>query len=353
MKISVLFIKYGKSGEFLFILFILLASIMFSARNIDDNTNCCAESHSVSKQNDKQQVKVAAAQILTGYDLEKNREKIINSILEADNLGCEIILFHEGCLTGYPGKDQLENTDFETVRKIEKEIRDLAGNLNIAVLLGSSGKEGDSYTNYVLVINEEGEVLGKYKKTWRAGEPYYEVGRGPVIFNLAGVECTVIICHDLRYPELVRLSVAAGAKVVFIANNESGITYENKLLGYRSMQISRATENMVYSVMCNSPANPEHINAANQSHGNSKIVDPLGNVMDEAMVFEERLVIATLDLNNASGSPVTRTTGENSGTEKTYGTPVEIPEYTKWVRDGLCLVKRLDGSEVEEYLKNK
>ena len=353
MKISTQLTKFIKSDKSFFILLIGLACFMFSALTNDKTSICCNESYSVNKQNDKPQVKVAAAQILTGYDLEKNREKIINSILEADKLGCEIILFHEGCLTGYPGKDQLEKTNFEAVRKIEKEIRDLAGNIGIAVLLGSSGKAGNTFSNYILVINEKGEVLGKYKKTWRAGEPHYEPGEGPVIFNAAGIECTVIICHDLRYPELVRLGVAAGARVVFIANNESGITYEDKLLGYRSMQISRATENMVYSVMCNSPANPDEINAANQSHGNSKIVDPLGNVIDEAKVFEERLVIATLRLSEATGSPVTRTIGENQGTEKIYGTPVEIPEYTKWIKDGLRLVKRLDGSEVEEYLKNK
>jgi predicted amidohydrolase len=194
-------------------------------------------------------------------------------------------------------------------------------------------------------------VLGTYDKTWRAGEPHYCAGEGPVIFRIAGTESTVIICHDLRYPELVRLAVAAGARVVFIANNESGILHENKLLGYRSMQISRATENFVYSVMCNSPADPQDIDRPNCSHGNSKIVDPLGNVLDEAGVFEERLVIADLDLDQATGGPVTRTIGTNPTTKELYGVDCENEAYAQWVRAGLKLVRRLDGSRVPAHLQ--
>jgi predicted amidohydrolase len=307
---------------------------------------------SVSMNFAQHQVKVAAAQILTDYDIEKNRGKIIESIREAHKIGCEVIIFHEGCLTGYPGEKQIQNTDFELVRQVEREIRDLAAELNIAVLLGSSGNDGGSYSNYVLIIDETGNVLGKYNKTWRAGEPHYTAGEGPVIFTVAGVESTLIICHDLRYPELARLGVAAGAQIIFIANNESGILHENKLLGYRSMQIARATENLVYAVMSNSPADPKDINRYNASHGNSIIVDPLGNVLDEASVFEERLVVSTLDLNKASRSPVTRILGISESTRKLYGNPVENPAYTQWIREGVNLVRRLNGQSIEAYLKD-
>jgi omega-amidase len=337
--------------KFIWIFLIVITCIVLFAQNSDYVTSEQNGKTSYIVKDDKQKVKVAAAQILTNYDIFQNREKIIKFINEAHKLGCEIILFHEGCLTGYPNKDQLDKIDFEMVRTIEKEIRDMAAKLNISVLLGSSGKAGDSYINYVLIINEHGKVLGKYLKTWRAGEPYYMAGKGPVIFTIAGVESTIIICHDLRYPELARLGVAAGAKIIFIANNESGITSENKLLGYRSMQISRATENKVFAVMSNSPADPRDINRNNCSHGNSKIVDPLGNVLDEAGVFEERLVVSTLDMEMASGSTVTRVLGKNEKINQMYGTTLENAEYIKWMNEGLNLVQRLEGQGVESYLK--
>ncbi|MCC7336701.1 MAG: carbon-nitrogen hydrolase family protein [Pirellulaceae bacterium] len=308
---------------------------------------CGLASPSLAQTPHQGSVKVAAAQILTDtHDLQRNRCKIMDSIRQAKSRACDIVLFHEGCLTGYPNREQLKSLDFALVRQAELEIRDLAKELNIAVLLGSTGQQDDQFLNYVLVIDEHGRLLGHYDKTWRAGEPHYCAGRGPVVFTIAGVEATVIICHDLRYPELVRLSVAAGARIVFIANNESGITSENKLLGYRSMQISRATENLVYAVMSNSPADPHNIERHNCSHGNSLIVDPLGNVLDEAGVFEERLVIAELALADASASTVTRTLGKNEDLQKLYGIACENEAYAAWMQSGLSLVQRLDGSDI-------
>ncbi len=295
-------------------------------------------------------IKVAAAQLLTDvHDIQQNKNRILDSVRDAKLQDCEVVLFHEGCLTGYPNGEQIAHLDFGEVRAAEHEIRAAAEELGIAVLLGSTGKIDGKYFNYVLVIDETGQVLGTYDKTWRAGEPHYVAGRGPVIFRVAGCEATVIICHDLRYPELVRLSVAAGARIVFIANNESGISQEHKLLGYRSMQISRATENFVYAVMSNSPSDPTNIGRPNCSHGNSKIVDPLGNVIDEAGVFEERLVVAELPLESSTGETVLRTVGRNSSTKSQYGVARENDNYANWMNSGVKLVRRLDGTEIPEH----
>jgi predicted amidohydrolase len=161
---------------------------------------------------------------------------------------------------------------------------------------------------------------------------------------VCGVEATAIICHDLRYPELTRLAVAAGARIVFISNNEAGLAAEHKLLGYRSMQIARATENLVYSVMANAPADADDMRRINASHGNSMIVNVTGNVLDEAGSFEQRLVVARLDLAKATGEPAQRTIGGDYLRES-YGTACEHPAYARWIESGLPLVTRLEASE--------
>lgn len=288
-------------------------------------------------------ITAAAAQISTDTDIPANAQKIETAIYEAYERNCQVLLFHEGCLTGYPNREQVERLDFGRVAGIEDDLRCLAEKLRIAVLLGSTSRREGRIYNDVLIIDETGRILGRYAKTWRAGEPWYAAGSGPVIFRVAGVEATVMICHDLRYPELVRLGVAAGAQIIFIANNESGLTSENKLLGYRSMQISRATENFVYAVMANAPADPDHMTRDNSSHGNSKIVDPMGNVLDEAGSFEERLVVAQLDMSQANRQPVARTLGEDPDSHDLYRVPSEHPDYTAWIKAGLKLVRRLDG----------
>ncbi|MEE2709969.1 MAG: carbon-nitrogen hydrolase family protein [Gemmatimonadota bacterium] len=288
-------------------------------------------------------LKVAAAQIGTDSDVVSNADKIRFMIEKAYEKKCGIVLFHEGCLTGYPNEEQVNNLDFNIVGAYEKEMTAMAGKLNIALLIGSTRKVENEIYNDVMIVREDGHLLGRYAKTWRAGEPWYSAGTGPVIFTVGGVESTVMICHDLRYPELVRLPVAAGAQIIFIANNEGGLHAENKLLGYRSMQISRATESHVFGVMANAPADVENMNSSNSSHGNSKIVDPLGNVLDEAGSFEERLVTADLDISQAIRQPALRTIGRDSSAAELYGTEIEYPEYAAWLKQGLKLVTRLDG----------
>jgi predicted amidohydrolase len=285
-------------------------------------------------------IHAAAAQIQTGYKIEENRQKIEIRLHEAAGQHCNVVLFHEGCLSGYPDRTELERVDFALLREAEAGIIALAGKLGIAVLLGSSSHRDGRYFNDVLIIDERGNLRGRYAKTWRAGEPWYAAGSGPNVFTICGVDATVIICHDLRYPELARLGVAAGARIVFIANNESGLHREDKLLGYRSMQIARATENKVYAVMSNAPADRTDFGRHNSSHGNSKIVDPLGNVLDEAGYFEERLVTALLDMEMADAAPVRRICGQDRDILKKYGDNPEYSGYTQWIREGIKLVTR-------------
>ena len=66
------------------------------------------------------------------------------------------------------------------------------------------------------------------------------------------------------------------------------------------MPISRATENDIYVVMANAPADPLDINRAGSSHGESKIIHPNGNVMVEAGIFTDEIIIRKLDLHQAS-----------------------------------------------------
>ena len=289
-------------------------------------------------------ITIAAAQILTRYDIDENLIKIEKAIDEAARRGCRIVAFHEGCLSGYrTSPDVLEQLDLERLGRAEAEVVALAGQKKISVLMGSVSCVEGRYYNDVLIVDESGTVLGRYAKTWRAGEQWFEPGAGPVIFTVSGIEATTIVCHDLRYPELTRLAAAAGARIVFIVNNESGLSQPEKLLGYRSMQIARGTENMIYSMMINSPCDPDYTTEPCASHGNSLIADPLGNVMDEAGWYEERLVVAEIDPQHATRATALRTLGKGPGRTSTGRGDLENAPYTRWMREGVKMVRRLEG----------
>ena len=60
---------------------------------------------------------------------------------------------------------------------------------------------------------------------------------------------------------------------------------------------ARAVENTVYVVQANAPANSD----ATGSHGQSRLIAPDGNLIEEASIFGEDVVAATLDLERATG----------------------------------------------------
>ena len=110
--------------------------------------------------------------------------------------------------------------------------------------------------------------------------------------------CSIIICHDERYPELVRLPVLAGARVVFYLSHESGVRQEHKIGPYRAQIQARAVENTVYVVHANAPANDD----LSGSHGQSRVIAPDGTIVEEASMFGEEVVVADLEPGRATAA---------------------------------------------------
>ena len=269
--------------------------------------------------------RVAACQILTGPDVGENSRNIIRWIGRAAEAGADAVAFPESTLFGAVGDrlywDQADPKEFE---EAESEIASEAKKRDIAVICGTAHWEGDRIYNDLIVIDKGGAVRGRYSKTHLVVD-FDEPGKILPVYTVAGVKSCFIICHDIRYPELVRLPAAAGAQICYFASNEDGLLLENKLSAYRAMPIARATENWIFVVMANSPADPSDIAGSTQSHGNSKIIHPDGNVMVEAGFFEETIVSAEIDLDEADRRMVIRSIEDDT-------------ILTSWMREGLKLV---------------
>jgi len=248
------------------------------------------------------EMRVAACQILTFPEPAASADKVIAWMQEAVRDGVEVVAFPEACLCGYVcDPEYWKRADPEAFREAEKRVVDAAAQLQLGVVLGTVHWEEGVLFNSLLVIDRDGTVRGRYAKTHLA-ENWPAPGRRLPAFVLGGALSCFIICHDVRYPELVRLPAMVGARVCYFCSNESGMLQENKLSAYRAMPIARATENGIFLVMANAPGNPRDLHSPSQSHGNSKIVHPDGNVLVEAGYFEEGLVTATIDLEGATGS---------------------------------------------------
>ena len=280
----------------------------------------------------KKKIKVGACQMLTTEDVQKSAAKVMEKLREAAKQGIEILSFPEGTLFGYCCQaDYWENAQLEWFQDAEAKISTACKENNIAAIVGSTHKEDGKWVNDLAIFDRDGTLKSRYGKTFLAGEKWCINNRGPLpIVNLAGVDCCFIICHDVRYPELVKLPAAMGAQICFLCMCANNLIpeLEYMLSAHRAMPVSRATENSIYLVMANAPADKKNIKRPGSSYGSSKIVHPDGNVLVEIGFFTEEIVAAELDLSKAGGGMAKR-----SAREQTI--------FRDWFKEGLKFVVRI------------
>lgn len=271
-------------------------------------------------------LRVAAVQMHAGDDIKKNAREIVDRLIACAGERVDVAAFHEGVLFGYcDHPDFWAGLDQTRIESAERQIVRACRDIGIAAVVGSTHLEGGRRFNSLLVVDRDGAVRGRYGKIHLAGERWFEPSQHLPVYSLCGVPCCFLICHDIRYPELVRLPAAAGAQICFFCSCESSVTYEHKLSAYRAMPISRATENAIYVVMSNAPADPTDIDRAGSSHGESKIIHPDGNVMVEAGMFSDEIIIRRLDLHEASRNVAIRAVND-------------VTCLSGWMKDGVRLV---------------
>lgn len=246
-------------------------------------------------------MRVAACQILTTKDIAFSTRKTIEWIDRAAEQKVRLVAFPEGTLFGYTEDRAFwRKANVRMFQQAERKVAAACRRHRVAAVIGSAHVEEGTWRNSLAIFDPKGELVGRYSKNFLAGERWCSPGREIPIHEILGIPCCFLICHDVRYPELVRLPAVRGAKLCIYCSCESGLSLEHKLSAYRAMPISRAAENGIWLVMANAPADTQHMTERGQSHGNSKIIDPHGNVLIEAGYFEERLVVSDIEIDLAN-----------------------------------------------------
>ena len=241
---------------------------------------------------------IAATQMKFRADMADNVSWITTTIQASAKAGADAILFPECAVTGY-------NCDFDAISRAGLEaafdhIARAARRANCHVLLGTPTLAGRKRFNSLLVFDRRGREVFCYSKIHLTARDArsFTPGNALAFFHLDGVPCTAIICHERRYPELVRLPVMMGAQIVFHPN--AGLdtlpVSKRKRRGRDGIPV-RAFENEVYYVFANS-VGPQGDGL--WSAGDSKIVAPDSRVLALANNRDETVIHAELDLSRAT-----------------------------------------------------
>ena len=237
-------------------------------------------------------LKVAAVQFRSSFDIADNTTRIIAHLDKLAAAGVHVAAFPECAVTGYHTGPTFDATP-EQLEYAATKIGQACARNRISAVVGSVYKINGRAYNVALVYNEKGERIERYGKLQLAGERWATPGNHMALFHLHGVPATVIICHDERYPEFVRLPAIAGARVVYYISHESGMKSEKKLPGYRAQMMARAVENQMFAVASNAPGN---IADNSGSHGHSRIIRDDGNILEEASIYGEDVIVSTLQI---------------------------------------------------------
>ena len=238
------------------------------------------------------ELKVAAVQFRSSFDIRDNGKRMSEALGRLSAEHVQVAVFPECALTGYYLGAADMPTPESAIASAEEELRQTCRDKKIGAVFGSVYKVNGHAYDAAVVVNSRGEMVERYGKIYLAGEKWAVPGNHIAFFELEGIPSTVLICHDERYPELVRLPAAAGARVVYYISSESSLKDESKLAPYRAQMMARAVENSVYVVAANAPANYD----LTGSHGQSRIIAGDGNILQEASIFGDETLISILKL---------------------------------------------------------
>lgn len=206
-------------------------------------------------------LRVATCQFPVGRSIERNGAYIRRLMGQAKKKRAEIVHFSECSLSGYAGVDlpSMKGFDWDLLRAETTEIIELAAKLKLWVVLGSahelSGKNRPH--NSLYLITPDGRIKDRYDKRFCTGSDvnHYSAGDHFSIFTINGIKCALLICFDLRFPELYRELKRKKVECIFQSfynARQKGRTIHTDIMR-QSMQC-RAATNYFWVSMTNSCA---------------------------------------------------------------------------------------------------
>ncbi|MEN6437311.1 MAG: carbon-nitrogen family hydrolase [Syntrophobacter sp.] len=209
-------------------------------------------------------------------DTEGNLAKVEQALLELADRNCSLAVLPEMWSCSFPYRVLRAMAD-KTPAIVEK-IRKIAAQTGL-VIIGSLPATGDGKIyNTSYVIDSTGGIAGMYRKVHLFtlyGEHNW-FGRGESIrtFQTAIGRIGVMICYDLRFPELARKMALEGAEIICVSALWPLMRVEHWSLLLRA----RAVENQLFVIGTNGCGSEEKITWG----GASAIISPWGEYIAAA-----------------------------------------------------------------------
>ena len=250
---------------------------------------------------------IALAQLnLTVGDIEGNTARIIdNARVARDELGCQLVVFPELSVTGYPPEDLLLRPAFIESSKhaLTEIVKTVQG---VALIVGHPLLEdGRLFNAASFILNKT--VSATYRKQHLPNygvfdeKRYFAEGREPCVVDYEDTRIGITICEDVWESGPVEHSVDAGAEIIVNINASPFHIDEVDRAEQRLKVVSpRARAANVPILYVNWVGLQDEL----VFDGASFVVDAEGKLTQRGVYFEEQLMVVNLD---HAPKPVPRT----------------------------------------------
>ncbi|MBN2984423.1 carbon-nitrogen hydrolase family protein [Cohnella algarum] len=225
-------------------------------------------------------LRIVMAQLGSVSDKRANYEKAAAAVeRSATRYQAQMVVFPEIFMSYFPVGTPIETIveDAETLEgPFTAQLRELASRFRTWLVFGMKEKlpnRSDRVYNTVVVVSDDGEVAGVYRKThlydafgFRESD---SIEPGPVLFDPIDTpfgKLGVFVCYELRFPEIARYQALRGADIIVVPSG--WVRGPMKEFHWTNLVTTRALENTLYVVACNQ--------ASDFYTGQSLIVDPMG-----------------------------------------------------------------------------
>jgi predicted amidohydrolase len=239
-------------------------------------------------------LKIATCQFTVTASIRRNVRMIHQFIGQAKTKRVDIVHLSECAVSGYAGVDlpSAYAIDWRLLRAETETIVQLAQKNKLWIVLGSTHPLTPPHKphNSLYLINPQGKIVDRYDK--RFGTPrdlkHYTAGDHFVTFTINRIKCALLICFDLRFPELYRELKKQKVECIFQSfynARQEGPSIHNVIM--RETMQCRAATNFFWISMANS--------CGYYAPYPSCFIQPDGRIVNQLKMHRPGMLINTID----------------------------------------------------------
>ena len=269
-------------------------------------------------------LRIAAAQFEhRSGDKVYNLNVIDRLTAEAATRGCDIISFHECCISGYSFARKLDKKKLADHSECipdgpsTEQLITIARKHNTVIMAGLFERDTDERLYNAYICAGKNGLIAKSRKLHPFINSHLSPGNQYVIFEFYGWKCGILICYDNNIIENVRAMTILGAEIIFMPHvtmctpsTRPGAGFVDPELWYNrvsdpaSLRLefdgmkgrswlmkwlpARAYDNGVYIVF----SNPIGMDDDQLKNGCSMIIDPFGDILAECRKLGDDFIVA-------------------------------------------------------------